>query len=294
MRTKILRTRHKHVCTSRTPAASSSDTLPHCDPDVFRWPKAWTINSARSCSCCWLMFCAFKLLHKIKPRTLVNTHTPTGFHLQKNCDHATLLSPHNCTMSPPSRVCTIMSRKPRSLGVSFSNVYSPSFFSVLLCSMQKLHFIQDAINELVHVFWRVLLLCSQSSSLSHPSNMQSSCTTHSLDCANPTFASILCCFQDLRSSFLCVGHYHHLVVFHLNIFCKESRIASRFFLRRRMEAVMKMQRNADQRKLSKGDSPQKVEAAKRGGWKSNEERSKSIEVRFAQWVCLENNEKCER
>ena len=70
--------------------------------------------------------------------------------------HATFLSPHSCTVDPSSRMCTVMSSGPSSLGVfSFSFFPLSLFFWSVFC---WLHFIQYVADELKLFFWRVLLL----------------------------------------------------------------------------------------------------------------------------------------
>ena len=50
---------------------------------------------------------------------------------------ATLLSPHSCTVGPSSRVWTVMSSGPESLGVFFLSLFPLSFFLVFLCSVDS-------------------------------------------------------------------------------------------------------------------------------------------------------------
>ena len=114
---------------------------------------------------------------------------------------ATLLSPHICTVGPSPRVCTVMSSGPRSLGVFSKSLFSLSLFFGCLCAVGSF----NVGDELVFVHRRALLL-----SRNHPIFLTRSTCGHPIPhissiVPHPIYASILCDFLDLLSSFLCVG-----------------------------------------------------------------------------------------
>ena len=76
--------------------------------------------------------------------------------------HAKLLSPHSCTVGPPTRVCTVVSSGPK----SWVPFLKPLFFIFVFCFpvfRGEFHFMQDVCDEIVFVTRRSMLF-----SFTHP------------------------------------------------------------------------------------------------------------------------------
>ena len=75
MGTNFLRASHKRVFHQRSPTASPTDTLPHCHFRRYKQSQGMISQQRRMRFIRWLMFCALRLLQRIRSRTLVSTHT---------------------------------------------------------------------------------------------------------------------------------------------------------------------------------------------------------------------------
>ena len=118
--------------------------------------------------------------------------------------HATLLSPHICTLSPSPRVWTVVSTCPMFLSV-LSLIFFPIPFTLFDSVFNgSFHSVKNKRDETV-----LLFQCTFSFSCSHPIFFAGPfrgdfIPGRSHDCATPTCASILCDFLDTVPSFLFV------------------------------------------------------------------------------------------